>query len=70
MAVLDKGKIAAYLDDNPYAYMTVYDGNRIICEGTVRSLSLILDFRRVSFASFFAMDMVDGGIEIEASVSA
>lgn len=61
-------RIFAFIDKNPYAYMTIYGPNGSKLEGTVRSLSRLSGFRSLEFRSFFSMDTGDGGIEIEAAI--
>lgn len=53
-------------NDNEYAYLTVYSGDSTVCEGTVRSLSKIMNLNALRFRTFFVMNTEDGGIEIEA----
>lgn len=56
------------LSDNEYAYLYLYSGDELVCEGTVRSLSKLMNLRAFSFKSFFVMNTEDGGVEIEACV--
>lgn len=57
-----------FLMSNPYAYLTVYKQDEPLCEGTVRSLSRLVNFSELTFKSFFTMYTEDGGIEIEAAI--
>ena len=60
--------VRSFIMDNPYAYLTVYKADRTVCEGTVRSLSRIVDLSGFRFKSFFTMCTEDGGLEIEAEI--
>ncbi len=68
MAGVDS-KVREFLAANPYAYLTVYNREGVICEGTVRSLSRIIALDRFSYQSFFAMSHQDGGVEAEAQLA-
>lgn len=60
--------IDALLSDYKYALVTVYDRSdhdSVVCEGTVRSLSKILDFRSLRMKSFFVTEDEDGAVQAE-----
>lgn len=61
-------RIFAFMERNPYAYMTIYGPGGAKLEGTVSSLARLPGFRDLEFRSFFSMHAVDGGVEIEAAV--
>lgn len=65
---LTQDSVRSFIMDNPYAYLTVYKSDRTVCEGTVRSLSRLVDLSGFRFKSFFTMCTEDGGLEIEAVI--
>lgn len=59
------------LSDFQYGYATVYDlseGDEPICEGIVRSLAKILDFRALAVKSFYVAELEDGSVQIDIHV--
>ena len=59
------------LDQYPCGYVTVHDAgdkDSVICEGIVRSMALILDFRSLDIRSFFVFESEDGGVQIDIGV--
>ncbi len=59
------------LQSQQYGYVTVYDvseGDRPICEGIVRSLAKILDFRALAVRSFYVAELEDGSVQIDIHV--
>ena len=69
--IIDKAgraRIFAFMARNPYAYLTIYGPEGSKLEGTVKSLSQLTGFWDLEFRSFFSMNTVDGGVEIEAAI--
>lgn len=61
------------LDQYPYGYVTVHDADdfeSVICEGIVRSMARILDFRTLRIKSFYAIELEDGSVQIDIGVQA
>ena len=70
-----KGRISGFvdmlLDEFQYGYMTIHDSagrDEPICEGIVRSLAKILDFRTLAIQSFFVTELEDGSVQIDIRV--
>lgn len=59
------------MDQYPYGYVTVHeesvDGD-VICEGIVRSMSRILDFRSIRIRAFYVTELEDGSVQIDIGV--
>lgn len=63
--------VDALLDEFLYGYVTIYDtsdNRRVICEGFVKGMSRIIDFRALRFKSFYVAEASDGGIHIDLAI--
>ena len=61
------------LEQYPYGYVTVHDGRidgDVICEGVVRSMSRILDFRTLDIRAFYVTELEDGSVQVDVGVRA
>lgn len=59
------------LSEYANAFVTIYDygDGSTICDGTVRSLSRVMDFRSLAIRSLFVMELEDGSVQADIHVS-
>lgn len=52
------------------AFVTIYDygDGSTICDGTVRSLSRIMDFHSLRIRSIFVMELEDGSVQADIHI--